>query len=611
MYPSKSSRTCACLLLLVQTLALGQTPRSEAKFGPDQWPKDELNHYLEMQTGFDSEARKRIDPQRSAVTSKAMIAGTSEPLAIHAGLEVLRHGGNAADAALTTSLAQIALTAGATVSYAGIMTAVYYDAASGKVYMLDAGYNTVRNEKEPDTIPRMGEHSGRTALVPGFMAGVQALHDRFGKLPFAELFSPAVWIAEHGIPLSPLVGVWLGAQGNFATRLPEGKRLFTKENGDLYKAGDVFRQPELAATLKKVASQGSGYMYNGEWAHHFVDLVQREGGKMTLEDLAAYHPRLTEQLPMSYRDYEVFALGAPDGGATTLQALKMAEAADLKKYGHYSRSPEALYYLIQMTRIASAFAFQGPERLKSYFPDVDLAPESRLTKQTSEKLWAHIRRPDWPETMVELTTGKPGTGWVESHSAGVVVVDEQGNVASILHTINCVLWGATGIFVDGISVPDSASFQQQMISRVGPGVRLPDTTNPLLVLKKGKPVLASSAVGSGLHEVTVENVINVLDFGMDPYTSVNQPNTRGPFVGSSILGSLANKPAQPEYEKEAIAGADFPQVVLDGVRAHGQAIKIVSTYDQPGYWVGIQIDPESRKLRGGATPLLPALVEGY
>ena len=83
------------------------------------------------------------------------------------------------------------------------------------------------------------------------------------------------------------------------------------------------------------------------------------------------------------------------------------------------------------------------------------------------------------------------------------------------------------------------------------------------------------------------------------------------FVGSLILGSLANKPAQPEYEKEAIAGGDFPQVVLDGVRAHGQAIKMVSTYDQPGYWVGIQIDPESRKLRGGATPLLPALVEGY
>jgi len=231
-----------------------------------------------------------------------MIAGTSEPLAIHAGLDVLRHGGNAADAALTTALAQIALTAGAAVSYAGIMTAVYYDVASGKVFTLDAGYNTVQNEKDPHTIPRMGEHSGRTALVPGFMAGAQALHDRFGKLPFAKLFGPAIWISEHGIPLSPTLSGWLGTQGKFATRLPEGKHIFTKENGDLYKAGDIFRQLELAATLRKVASQGSAYMYTGDWARHFVGLVQREGGKITLEDLSAYRPRLIEQVPVSYRD---------------------------------------------------------------------------------------------------------------------------------------------------------------------------------------------------------------------------------------------------------------------------------------------------------------------
>jgi gamma-glutamyltranspeptidase/glutathione hydrolase len=89
--------------------------------------------------------------------------------------------------------------------------------------------------------------------MPRIATGTQALHDRFGKIPFAELLGPAVWIAEHGVPLSPAVGGWLRTQGNFATRLPEGKRIFTKENGDLYKTGDVFRQPELAATLKKVA----------------------------------------------------------------------------------------------------------------------------------------------------------------------------------------------------------------------------------------------------------------------------------------------------------------------------------------------------------------------
>jgi gamma-glutamyltranspeptidase len=128
----------------------------------------------------------------------------------------------------------------------------------------------------------------------------------------------------------------------------------------------------------------------------------------------------------------------------------------------------------------------------------------------------------------------------------------------------------------------------------------------LIVLKGGKPVLASVATGSGLHNVTLENLINILDFGMDPQTAVNQPNTQGPF-----REVIANAPGKPEYEKEAIGQGEFPQSVIDGVVARGQAIKLVGKYAQPGYWIGIQVDPLTHKLRGAGTPLLPALVEGY
>jgi gamma-glutamyltranspeptidase/glutathione hydrolase len=192
------------------------------------------------------------------------------------------------------------------------------------------------------------------------------------------------------------------------------------------------------------------------------------------------------------------------------------------------------------------------------------------------------------------------------HSAGIVAVDEQGNVACILHSINGILWGATGIFVDGISIPDSAVFQQRAIADVGPGARLPESTNPLIVLKGGKPVLASTAIGSALHNVTIENLINILDFGMNPETAVNQPNTQGPFLGSAL-----NAPGKPEYEKEAIGQREFSQSVLDGVEARGQAIKLVDEYSQRGYWIGIQIDRNTHTLKGGVTPLIPALVEGY
>ena len=132
----------------------------------DRWAPPEIARYLALEN-------EAPHPRPAALGSRGMVAGTAHPLAIHAGLSVLQRGGNAADAALTTALAQIALNAGAAYSYAGIMNAIYFDAAAGQVYTLNANYNTPRNETEPMSIPHR-EPSGRTALVPGFMAGVQA-----------------------------------------------------------------------------------------------------------------------------------------------------------------------------------------------------------------------------------------------------------------------------------------------------------------------------------------------------------------------------------------------------------------------------------------------------
>ena len=578
---------------------LAQAPQTAAQYVPEQWPKKDLEHYLVLQYGgeFDPVARKQIDPPKSAVGQKAMIAGTSEPLAVHAGLEVLKRGGNAADAAIATSMAQIALTGGAAVSYAGILTAVYYDASSGSVSTLNATYNTVRNETSALTIPGMGQRSGRTALVPGFMAGIQALHDRFGKLSLATLFSPAIWIAERGFAINRVVGSWITTQKDFITQTPEGRRIFTKPDGNLYTTDNLFRQPELAATLKKVAAQGAAYMYTGDWARHFVDIVQREGGKMTMQDLADYRAQWTEPLQVSFDGYRAVSLGPPNtGGLLTLGSLKLADVAHLKKFGHYASSAEALYYLIQIGRVESEFVNMPRNTRAGIFPGIDTSPTSQLTQDTAVRLWARIQNRMVPQ----IPNVKAGSG----HSAGVLVVDEKGNVACVLHTLNGTLWGASGIFVDGISIPDSAAFQQKAIAAIVPGSRLPESTNPLLILKDGKPVLASVAIGTGLHPVTLQNVLNVLDFGMDPKTAVDQPNTQGQFFGFS-----ANAAGKPDAGKEAIAVDAFPTSVLEGVEARGQAIKLVGNYTQPGYWIGIQI--EGKKLKGGVTPLLPGLVEGY
>jgi gamma-glutamyltranspeptidase / glutathione hydrolase len=572
----------------------------EVKMSPEAWPPGESEKYWRLQHDY-----KR--PHPTVESAKGMVAVTSDAFSARIGLEALQQGGSAADAALATALAQIALEAGAPISYAGILTMVYYDAASKKVYSLNAGYNTVLEEKDPLTIPGGGKPSGRTALVPGFLAGVQAAHDRFGKLPFASLFDPAIYLAEKGFVVDRALSAWINMRKDVISRLPETKQVFTKQDGELYKAGDLFKQPQLAETLRKIAAQGTDYIYQGEWAKKFVAAVQREGGKMTLADLKAYRPTWSEPLRTSYHGYQVYSLGQPSlGGVNTIEAFNLLEAANLKQYGHYTTSPEALYEFIQICRAGYFLHPSFTQTLKMYLPDLDLAPESRVKKESARLLWRKMHEPAW-EKMLSAIAPK-GRG--DNHSAGVVAVDGQGNTAAVLHSINTNIWGNTGIFVDGISIPDSASFQQSQIARIKPGDRLPETTNPIIVLKNDKPYLASSSVGSALHQTTISNLVNVLDFGMDLKKSIDTPNFMGPFFGfPSGVG-----PPVPQLYMELLAEGEFDENLVKAVVAKGQAIKLLPKNEargQCGYWVAIQIDPKTGKRVGAVSPLLNGEIAGY
>ena len=211
---------------------------------------------------------------------------------------------------------------GSYVSFAGPLMMVYYNAASGQVYYLDAEYATPFQEKDPRSIPST---VGRTALVPGFMAGVQAAHDRFGKVPYKRLFEPAIAMAEEGEIVNPVMEWWIGSKKTVLSQYPETKRIFTRRDGGFYAKGDLFRQPELAVTLRKVAAQGASYIYEGDWARNFVEVIQRTGGKITLEDLKRYRAIWEQPLKTTYREYTVYATGpTPWGGVNIIQGIKPA-----------------------------------------------------------------------------------------------------------------------------------------------------------------------------------------------------------------------------------------------------------------------------------------------
>lgn len=573
---------------------LSQIP-TKVNLSPELWDKNELNKYLELNQNFG-----RSIPLING--KNGMIAATSNALAIHAGMEALKHGGSAVDAALVTAINQIVLSAGSWNSFAGIMTMIYYDKETDHVFYLNAGYNTPQEEKNPLTIPKMGIPSGRTALVPGFIAGIKAAHDKFGILPFNNLFDSAIYFAENGVNLSPAMASLIHSRKEVLLRLEETKQVFINENGETYSQGELFRQPQLALTLKNVATKGPDYIYKGDWAKKFVNAVQKEGGKISLQDMENYKVIWEDPVHDTYKNYHIFAPGlTASGGVKTIGVFNLLEESKLVQYGHYSQSAEALYWLIQIDRMSLFFEILPKTFFTKYFPDIEFSPSVLLKKETAKLLWNHMQSPSYnsmKEDISQIVEGDHDES--PKHSDGIVVIDQKGNMAVIVHTINTVNWGTTGIFVDGISVPDSASFQQDAIAQIAPGNRLPDPTNPLIVFKEGKPILGSSTIGSALNEKTLQVIMNIIDFEMDPKTAVDMVYVRSPWW--------------PTYwDHQIIREGDFKKSILDEVQAKGQKIKELKPQQitNNGFWSGIYINSQTGEFHGATSSDLNGNVEGY
>lgn len=597
-------------LLLVLACGPGSTPDRSS---PADWPPDVLKALWERNRTYG-------DAQPEVQAGRAMVAATTEPVAVHAGVEILRHGGTALDALIATSLTQITLESGSGVSFAGQLTLLYYEASTGTVHGIDGSFDTVRGETDPMSIPSVDSVSGRAVLVPGVMAAFDAAHRRFGRLPFAALLAPAVYFAEHGFAVDSRLARRLRVRADRLDRLPSTRRVLSRPDGALLEEGDTLRQPDLAATLRHVAEQGVAYLYQGEWAAALVDTVRAHGGRLAAEDLRDYQPVWAAPVETTFRGkYRIVAPGSPSfGGVNMAEAFNLLELADLPRVGHYRDSPAALATMFAVSQVGEllgmpmAGAPVSPRVLARHFPGVDLSPAARVTKDHARMLWSRMTGPDWrsfhADAMADRMKGaalieKLLTGWGRrrpQHTSGVVVVDDAGNVATVMHSINSSFWG-TGLMVGGIAIPDPGGYQQYLIASVGPGAKLPEPDNPLIVLRDGKPILAASCVGAGLHEVAIQGVLDVLDFGMTPAQAVLMPALRKNWP----LGDPVRLPTGPD---------GFPDSTVRGLQRFGVDVEIVpavSSASPAGYWVAIGIDPATRVLRSGLTRGTNGMAEGY
>lgn len=580
----KSLATLALLAVVACAGMVGPAQTPDVDLSPENW-KTDYDRFM---------AAQLIDRTEAGVASgtNGAVTVAYNGLAARAGLEALKQGGNAIDAALTTALTQVALTGGAPVSYFGIMSLVYYDAATGRVHTMNAEWNTVLAEDEPFSIPGGvdmtspdgiygTETSGRTAMVGGFMKGVGAAHERFGSLPWQQLFVPAIYVAEHGMPVSAKMAGYLASRDTDLRRLPETRATLIKDDGSAYLEGDTLEQPALARTLRALGEHGTDYMYRGPWAERLVEAVAADGGRMTLEDLARYEVIWGDPLVASVGDYEIYTNAGPNnGGVALVEAQHLARAAGIVEDGHWTTSGVALRKALDITQMFYIDFLPEPMMAQMY-PGLDFSDEARVTPEHAAELWERMEAGVKP---FRWATPQP------RHSDDVVVIDGQGNIAAITHSINSVMWGKTAIVVDGVTIGDPASFQQTQIARVEPGDRLPSATETGILFREGTPVLGFASMGSGLHQRTFQALLNVTEFGMTVDEAINAPDF---FLGSNTPGSLA-------LTANVVAGG-FSEEVLEAMGyAYVETDPRSARLQGEGIWVAISRDPLTGELRAAS-----------
>jgi gamma-glutamyltranspeptidase / glutathione hydrolase len=373
---------------------------------------------------------------RSMVISKYGIVATSYVQASQAGAEVLRQGGSAVDAAIAAN-AVLGVEEPMMNGIGGDLFAIYFDAKSGKLYGLNSsGWApkglTIEYMKARD-VQKMPLRSIDAVTVPGAVAGWNALHDKFGKLPWKDLFRPAIFYADQGYAVPELVHeFWSEAPQIFAND-PEGKQVYLPK-GQPPAVGEIFRNPDLAKTLRAISVGGADAYYKGEIAHAILGTSQALGGTMSASDLSEFKPEWVEPISTTYRGWTVYELPPNGQGMAALEMLNIMETAPASPDGPLSVAE--LHKKIEAMKLAYA-------DLERYNADPRFAkiPVKGLLSKDYAKERAKLIDSDHANCNVAY-------GTPQSETTYLTAVDREGNIVSLIQS-NYETFGS-GITVKGM-----------------------------------------------------------------------------------------------------------------------------------------------------------------
>ncbi len=488
---------------------------------------------------------------RSTVYAPRGAVGTSQPLATGAALQILQAGGNAFDAAVAAA-AVLNVTEPYMTGIGGDMFALAWVADEDRLVGLDAsgrsGSKTSAAELRAAGEDRVPYRGPRSITVPGALSGWNALVSRYGTMSLAEVLQPAIRIAEEGFPVSPIIAKdWQNTVD--VLRQDDGAAATFLIDGKAPRAGQWFRNPDLARTFRRISEGGSQVLYGGALGREIVDGLDRMGGWLTLDDLATHEVRWVDPMSVDYKGYTLWELPPAGQGVAALEMLKMLEGFDLKSMGH--NSARYLHTLIEAKKLAYA-------DLAEYVADPEYMRIDPRRLLDSEYVRGRAALID-PEHAARRT--EPGKPVTDSETIYLSVADQYGNMVSFICSI--YEYFGSGIVVPGtgfVLQNRGAGFNLEEGSPdyIGPR-KLPfHTIIPAFVTKDGTPWLSFGVMGGSMQpQGHVQVLLNLLEFGMDLQEAVDAPRFRH-FSGTTVaienlpdsvaaqLGALGHELRSPE-----------------------------------------------------------------
>lgn len=555
----------------------------------------------QMGYGYSRPARAQRGSRSEVIAPHGMVAA-SQPLAAQVGIDILKAGGNAIDAAVAIN-AMLGLVEPQMNGIGGDMFAIVWDAETEKMYALNAtgksGYAFTRELLAERGLERSPGSGPLSWMVPGAVDGWDELLERFGTMSFEQVLAPAIAYATDGFPVTDIIsGDWRAAEESLS-RWPDSAATYLPQ-GRAPRAGEVFKNPNLARSYRLIAERGRDGFYKGAIAEQIVTWGQENGAVLTMQDFAEHDSMWVEPISTTYRGYDVWELPPNSHGMTALLMLNIMEQFDIGAMGH--NSADALHLMVEAKKLA--FADRG-----EYVADPETAniPVDWLISQEYG-----AQRAALVDMARAATTVEPFRATMEDdpleHGDTVyfTVIDKDRNAISMIESIfssfgSKVVPGDVGFAMQNRA--SGFSLSPGHLNEIGPHKRSLHTNMPGMVTKDGVLYMAFGVMGGNMQPQGHAQVLsNIIDFGMNMQEAGDAARFRHSPDSSAGVARAEGGTIALEW--------GVPDAVVAELERRGHRVRRAGGGSMGGYQA-ILINPFTGMLHGGSDPRKDGMAIGY